>query len=134
MGLVKPTLYEGIVNTLFRLESDRPRYYYNVILLGTRLFNLMDAKEYIQQLNDMIRSEIELPLQTELLPLLDLLDDYRFREKKSAYIKVGDSIDYKEITSYEIKSRLERIKEFVYDKVTELSQEIRFTQSYDIMN
>ena len=110
------------------LEPDRPMYYSHVVTLGKRLFISMGYDELVAELDEMIHNLIELPLSSPFASVIHAYYDWRFINSRRAYTKVGDVIDYRIVTRYEINMALEQIKEWIYDRATQLSQYIRFTK------
>lgn len=128
MSFVRPSFVENLYNTLFQLEPDRPYYYLFVVRTAKSIFMVLGFEELLEQLDKKIRDEIEIPLQSQFVPVIHAYYNPRFMLSKRAYTKVGDSIDYKEVTRYEIMMRLENVKDWVYDNVVQLSPYIRFTR------
>lgn len=81
----------------------------------------------------MIKKNIETPLMSNYTNIVHAYDNPRFAYSKRAYTKIGDSLDYKEVTRYEIENRLEIVKNWIYDEVTQLSPYIRFTKQSQMM-
>lgn len=134
MSIIRPSFVENLFNSFFSLEADRPMYYRLVYRLGKSIFQAMGKNELIQQLDMKINTVVEKPLHTDLPSVLNAYYNPRFMFSRSAYAKIGDSINYKEVTRYEIEQRLEYIKDWVYDEVTELSQHVRFTNQQPIVH
>ena len=80
-----------------------------------------------------IKKHIETPLMTNYTNIVNAYDNPRFMFSKRAYTKIGDSLDYKEVTRYEIENRLELVKNWIYDEVTQVSPYIRFTRQSQMM-
>lgn len=70
---------------------------------------------------------------TSYTAIVNAYDNPRFMFKRRAYTKIGDSIDYKEVTRYEIENRLEVVKDWIYDEITQVSPYIRFTRQSQMM-
>lgn len=134
MSIIRPSFVENLFNSFFSLEADRPMYYRLVFRLGKSIFQSMGKSELINELDNRINIVIEKPLHTDLPSVLNAYYNPRFMFSRSAYAKIGDSINYKEVTRYEIEQRLEYIKDWVYDEVTELSQHVRFTNQQPIVH
>jgi len=128
MSLVRPSFVENLYNTLFQLEPDRPMYYLFVVRLARSIFLSLGFEELVEELNDRIRTTIEEPLQSNFVSIIHAFYNPKFMFSKKAYTKVGDSIDYKEVTRYEIMMRLEKVKDWIYDQIIQLSPYIRFTR------
>jgi len=129
MSLVKPSFVENLYNTLFQLEPDRPYYYLFVVRTARSIFMVLGFEDLLEELNKMIKEEIEIPLQSQFVSVIHAFYNPRFMMSKRAYTKVGDSIDYREVTRYEIMMRLEKVKDWIYDNVVRLSPYIRFTRT-----
>jgi len=129
MSLIRPSLQENIITTLFMLEPDRPMYYMHVVTLGKRLFMSLGQENLVAQLDELILEKVERPLMSPFVSVIHAFYDFKFINSKRAYCKIGDSIDYRTVTRYEIMMSLEAVKEWIYDKATELSPYIRFTKS-----
>lgn len=128
VSFVRPTFVENLYNTLFQLEPDRPYYYLFVVRIGKNIFMALGFDELNEKLDKLIKEQVELPLQSQFVSVIHAFYNPRFMMSKRAYTKVGDSIDYREVTRYEIMMRLEIVKDFIYDEVVKLSPYIRFTK------
>lgn len=133
MSLIKPSFVESLFYTFFNLDPDRPKYYNLVFRLGRNIFLQLGFEDKAEQLQKMIHEKLEKPLQSQLFAILEAYYNPRFYFSKLAYCKVGEGIDTKEITRYEITVVLEEIKDWVYDEITELAQYVRFSQPAQIM-
>lgn len=134
MSIIRPSFVENLFNSFFGLEADRPMYYRLVVRLGKSIFQAMGKDELIEELEKKIYIVIEKPLHSDFSSVIHAFYNHRFMFSKRAYAKIGDSIDYREVTRYEIEQRLEHIKDWVYDEVTELSQYVRFTNQQPIVH
>lgn len=128
MSLIRPSPVENHYITLFQLESDRPQYYLAVVRLAKSIFLSLGYEDKIDEMFKVIKRYIETPLKSDFVSIVNAFDNPRFMFSKRAYTKVGDSIDYKEVTRYEIRQRLEIVKDWIFDEVTRVSHEIRFTR------
>lgn len=133
MSLIRPTPVENLYTTLFQLESDRPKYYISVVRLARSIFLSLGFNDKVDELNIVIQQQIEIPLKAEYVSIVNAFDNPRFFYSRRAYTKIGDSLDYKEVTRYEIEKRLEVVKDWIFDEITQLSQYIRFTKQSQMM-
>jgi hypothetical protein len=133
MTLVRPSPVENLYTTLFQLEADRPRYYIYVVRLARSLFISLGFENKVNEMNKVINKYLEKPLMSDFISIVHAYDNPRFMYSKRAYTKVGDSLDYKEITRYELENRLEIVKNWIFDEVTKLSPYIRFTRQTQMM-
>lgn len=142
MTLIRPSPIENLYTTLFQLEPDRPYYYMFVVRLSKSILislaninedNQKYFTEIIDEMDEMIRKEIEVPLMSSFISVCYAYEISKLRHSKKAYVKVGDSIDYIEITHWEIQMALERVKDWILDKVSQLSPYIRFTRPQQML-
>ena len=133
MSLIKPSIAENLHNTLFSLESDRPKYYTNIVRVAKSLFLSLNQEQKVQEMDLMIKRVIENPIDSDFVSVVNAYDNPRFMHSRKAFTRVGDSIDYKEITRYEIEQRLEKVKNWVFDEVTILAKEIRITSQSQML-
>jgi len=133
MSFIRPSFVENLYNTMFQLEPDRPYYYLFVVRIARSIFMSLGFEELVEELQNRIRDEIEIPLHSQFVPIIHAYYSPRFMFSKRAYTKVGDSIDYREVTRYEIMMRLESVKDWIYDQVVQLSPYIRFTKSSQVL-
>jgi len=133
MSLIRPSFVENLYNTFFALEPDRPMYYMYVIRLGRSIFLSLNFQDKVIELDNMIKYKIEIPLKSDFGSIIQAYYNPRFMFSRKAFTKVGDTIDYKYVTRYEIGRMLEELKDWVYDEVTELSALIRFTRQSSVM-
>lgn len=133
MSLIRPSPVESLYTTLFNLEPDRPRYYINIVRIARSIFISLGFENKIYEMDIMIKKNIETPLMSNYTNIVHAYDNPRFAYSKRAYTKIGDSLDYKEVTRYEIENRLEIVKNWIYDEVTQLSPYIRFTKQSQMM-
>jgi hypothetical protein len=133
MSLIKPSFVENLYTTFFALEPDRPMYYMYVVRVGRSIFLSLGFHDKAQELDGMIREKIEIPLKSDFGSIIQAYYNPRFMFSKKAFTKIGDSVDYKYVTRYEIGQMLEELKDWVYDEITEMSSLIRFTRSSQVM-
>lgn len=133
MSLIRPSPVENLYVTLFQLESDRPRYYINIVRLARSIFISLGFEDKVEEMFVVIKKYVETPLKSDFVSVVNSYDNPRFMFSKRAYTRIGDSIDYKEVTRYEIGERLETVKDWIYDEVTKLSSQIRFTRQAQMM-
>ena len=128
MGLIRPSPIENLYHTLFQLESDRQEYYINLVRIARSIFLSLGFNKKAGEMQNIIKNYIEIPLNAEFVSVVNAYDNPKFMYSKKAFTRIGDSIDYKEVTRYEIKKRLEFIKNRIFDEVTKVSPYIRFTR------
>lgn len=133
MSLIRPSPVESLYVTLFNLEPDRPRYYINVVRLARSIFISLGFDDKVVEMEHIIKIQIEKPLMADFVALVHAYDNPRFAFKRRAYTKVGDSLDYKEVTRMEIENRLEFVKDWIYDEITKVAPYIRFTRQTSMM-
>jgi hypothetical protein len=131
MSLIKPSFVESLFHTFFNLDPDRPQYFNLVFRLGRSMFLQLGFENKAEELQKMIEEKIEKPLSAPLFAVLQAYYNPRFMFSRIAYCKVGQGIDAKEVTRYEMTVALEEIKDWVYDEVTNLTPYVRFTRSRD---
>ena len=128
--LVRPTFQENLYKTLFQLSVNTEFYYLTVFRNGKSIFKSLGFEEEVKKIDDMIKSIIEEPFNR---PLTAVLEAYELmKNRNSNYFIIGDVIDYKEVTTWEITQRLDYIKDYIFDRLTELSPLIRFTSNADL--
>lgn len=133
MSMIRPTFQENVYQTLFQLEPDRPFYYQYVFRLGRSLFISTGQQDLVEQLDMMISEIIEKPLNAPLIAVIQAFYNPRFMMSKNAFTKIGDSINQKVVTRWEIQVRLEHIKDWVYNEATKISPMIRFTRGNQML-
>jgi len=133
MSMIRPSFQENLHTTLFNLEADRPMYYLYVVRIGRSLFLSLDYQEEVNKIDNMIFNTLEKPLKAPFIAIIEAFYNPRFMYSKHAYTRIGDSIDYVQITRWDIRMRLEKIKDYIYDRATMISNEIRFTHSSTAM-
>jgi hypothetical protein len=133
MTLIRPSPVENLYITLFQLEADRPKYYIYIVRLARSIFISLGFNDKVTEMKTMIRKYLEKPLKSEFVSIVHAYDNPKFAYSKRAYTKIGDSLDYKEMTRYELENRLEIVKNWIFDEVTKLSSYIRFTRSQQMM-
>lgn len=131
--MIRPSFTENLHNTLFRLEADRPMYYLLVIRVGRSLFLSMGFNDEVDKIDKMIFDTIEEPFKAPFQAIVEAFYNPRFMYTKQAYTRIGNSIDYVEVTRWQMRMRFEKIKDHIYDKATQYSSLIRFTHSSEAM-
>lgn len=131
MSLIKPSFVESLFHTFFNLDPDRPQYFNLVFRLGRSIFLQLGFQDKAEELVQMITNNLEKPLNAPLFAILQAYYNPRFMFSKLAYCYVGEGIDAKEVTRYEMTVALEGIKDWVYDEVTNLTPYVRFTRAGD---
>lgn len=133
MSLIRPSFVENLYHTFFQLEADRPMYYLLVVRLARSIFMSLGYDDLVIEMDALIKEIIEIPLHADFVSIIHAFYNPRFMFSKQAYTKIGDSIDYQEVTRYEIMMRLEYVKDWIYDKIVELSPYIRFTRTQQML-
>jgi len=134
MSLIKPTLVEGLCHTFFNLEPDRPEYYGLVFRLARSIFLRLGFNDKVQEMEQLIKYQLEIPMNAPLFAILQAYYNPRFMFSKVAYCKIGRGVDAKVVTRYDMTVKLEHIKDWTYDEVTNIAQFIRFTRHSDMTN
>lgn len=104
-------------------------YYLLVVRVGRSLFLSMGFQEEVDKIDRMIFETLEKPLKAPFIAIIESFYSPRFMNTKHAYTRIGNSIDYVQVTRWDIRMRLEKIKDYIYDKATMSSNLIRFTHS-----
>jgi len=133
LSLIRPSPVESLYSTLFQLEADRPKYYINIVRIARSIFLSLGFKNKVVEMDNIIKIFVEKPLMSNYISIVNAYDNPRFYYSRRAYTFVGDSIDGKEITRYDIEHRLEQVKDWIFDEVTEISPYIRFTRQTQMM-
>jgi len=131
--MIRPSFPENLHNTLFNLEADRPMYYLFVVRVGRSLFLSLGFTEEVDQIDKMVFELIEKPYKAPFRSIIDAFYNPKFMYSKYAYTRIGDSVDYIEVTRYDMMLRFEKIKDYIYDKATQYANFIRFTHSSTAM-
>ena len=130
MTLIRPSFVEQLFHTMFQLEPDRPYYYLFVTRLARNIFLNLGFENEVFWMDALIRDVIENPLRGDFVSIMHAYYNPRFMMYKKAYTRVGDIIEGREITRYEMMMRLEYMKDRIYDRIVQLSPYIRFTKQY----
>jgi len=134
MSFIKPSFVESLFHTFFNLDPDRPQYFNLVFRLGRSIFLQLGFEDKAIELERQISEKLEKPLKAPLFAILQAYYNPRFIYSRVAYCKVGQGIDTKEITRYEMTVALESIKDWVYDEITNLTPYVRFTRNSEILS
>jgi hypothetical protein len=126
MEIVKTTFVEMLFSTLYNMDSNRPQYFVNVVDTAMEIFNYLEMEENILELQELIRTEIEIPLRADFTSVQDAFDNPKFAFSNKAFCKIGDPIDPIIVTKYEIKRRLMNIKRWVYSTCSEIARDVKF--------
>ena len=129
MTMIRPSFQENLHNTLFNLEADRPMYYLYVVRVGRSLFLSLGYMDEVNKIDRMIFETLEKQLKAPFIAIIEAFYNPRFMYAKQAYTRIGDSVDYVQVTRWDIRMRLEKIKDYIYDRATVVAKEIRFTHS-----
>jgi len=137
MSLIRPSFVENLYTALLSLDPSRPMYYILVVRLTRNIFMSLgfDGSIYpdkISELNNMIKEHIEIPLEAPFVNIVTAYDNPKFAFTRKAFTMVGDGVDAREVTRWEIMQRLEIIKNWCYDEIIALSPHIRFTKSLPV--
>jgi hypothetical protein len=125
-GIITTTYVENLFFSLLNLDPDRPLYYLNVYRTGRNIFIHLGLKNDMKKLEILIKNEIEKPLKADFLSVIQAYYNQRFLFSKKAFCKIGDNIDPVRVTRYDLFRRLEKIKDFIMDRCSELAQHVRF--------
>jgi hypothetical protein len=104
-------------------------YYMFVVRIGRSLFLSLGYEEEVKALDKMIYETLEKPLKAPFVAIIEAFYNPRFYFTKKAYTRIGDSVDYVEVTRWDMRLRMEKIKDYVYDRATRMSSQIRFTKN-----
>lgn len=133
MSLIKPSFVESLFHTFFDLDPDRMQYYNLVFRMSRSIFFQVGFNNKADELEKKIFEGIEKPFSCKLFSFLQAYYNPRFINSRVAFCKVGQGIDTKEITRYEMTCILEEIKNWCYDEITKLTPFIRFTRNGEAM-
>lgn len=128
MSLIKPSFIESRFHSYFLLDPDRPKYYNNVFGMARIIFMQLGFDDKATQLQKMIHDKVEVPFGAPLFAVLDGYYNFRFMYSKKAFCKIGEGIDQKEITRYEMTCVFEELKAWCDDEIIDLTPHVRFTQ------
>jgi hypothetical protein len=140
MTLIRPSFVENLYTTLFSLEPDRPMYYMFVTRLARSIFISLGFDGSNEQMEDkvtimgnLIKEIVEVPLEATFTQIIHAYYNPRFMYSKKAFTYIGEGVDQREVSRYEIMMRLEYIKDWVYDEIIALSPYIRFTKPQQML-
>lgn len=133
MTLLKPSFIETLFHSFFNLESDRLNYFNSVFRVGRSIFIQLGFIDKAEELQQMIYNKLEKPLNAKLFAILQAYYNIKFINSKLAYCKIGDGIDVQEVTRYDLTVILEEIKDWLYDEITQLTHQVRFTSNQNAM-
>lgn len=133
MSLVKPSFVESMFHNYFMLDPDRPKYYNNVFAQARKIFMQLGFDDKARLLQKKIHEHIEKPFNAPMFAVLDGYYNFRFMYSKKAFCKIGEGVDSKEITRYEMTIAFERIKEWCDDEIINITPYIRFTQRSEFL-
>lgn len=129
--LVKVTPTENIFYSLNNADPSRPMYHNLIYQYGRQIFIQLGLEDKYNELNLLVRKEIELPMKADYQTILDAYYDNKFLFSKKAFCKIGDPIEPIIVSRYEIGRRLQKITQWILDTCSELSNDVRF---YAIQN
>jgi hypothetical protein len=127
MQTLKPTMVENLFFSLFNLEPERPMYYMSIYRVAKNIFINCDMQEKLDELDALIWMEIERPYKTTYFALVQAYYNPRFLMSRKAFCKIGDAIEHKKLTRYEIMLKLEKIKDWILDECSQMARNVRFT-------
>jgi len=130
---IKPSFVESLFYTFFNLDPDRPMFYNHVFRMGRSIFLQLGKKDKILELDNMIKLEIEEVFKSNLYSVLQGYYNPRFMYSMNAYCKIGEGVDTVKVTRYDMTIKFEKIKNWIYDEINLLTQDVRFTKIADIM-
>jgi hypothetical protein len=129
--LVKTTYVELQFRTLYSLDPDRPLYYGQVIRTARDIFIYLNKNELLAELELKIK-KFERKFKTSFKNFEQAYYTQRFYFNKKAWCRIGDSVDYRKVTRYEMFYELELIKDWIYDSISVMSQRVRLSALTDI--
>lgn len=132
MSLIKPTITESLFYQFFQLQPDRPMYYNFVYQLGRNIFNNLNMKDKVIEMDRLIKMKLEIPFKAPYISICKAYYSPRIMFSRNAYTKIGSGIDAVKVTRNDMEDRMEMIKTWIYDQVIELSPHIRFTKPAEI--
>lgn len=133
MSMIRTSNHEELIRSIRNLDSLRPEYFTNLIKISKWLYSISLKGYYITELNHLITIKLEKPFMTKFKLIEKVYDEMKQVGNYSAYILVGDGIDSKEVTYFELKLIFDEIDEWVADTVAEISQDVRFTRPLEIL-
>lgn len=128
MSLIRPTFLENLCIQLYNLDPERRFYYLELVTQAEAIFRILQYHEKISEMKKLILTEIEIPLMSRFKSVIHAYYNQKFMERRMAYTKVGDYLDYKEVTRFEIMERLEIVKDWIFIEITKITPHIRFTR------
>jgi hypothetical protein len=131
MEVIKTTFIELKFRQLYGLDPDRPQYYGNVIRAAKDIMLYLEQEEMMMELELRIR-KIEKRYRTSLKNLEQGYYNQRFYFNKKAWCRVGDAVEYRKVTRYEMFLSLEEIKDWIYDNMSILAQRVRFSVMQEV--
>lgn len=84
-------------------------------------------------MGNLIKEIVEVPLEATFTQIIHAYYNPRFMYSKKAFTYIGEGVDQREVSRYEIMMRLEYIKDWVYDEIIALSPYIRFTKPQQML-
>lgn len=127
--MIRPSLQEQILNRYFSLESDRLKYYLALYEVARDFYYSMQRDDMVAELDMYVFDNIELPLNARFPVIVEMYDKSRiYNRPKKSYTKIGDSIDYIEVTMWDIITILEDFRKWVNTRVLELAPLVRQTK------
>jgi len=132
MSLIKPTITESLFYQFFKLDPTRPMYYNWVYQLSRSIFLNLELNEKVEQMDSLVWEQIELPFKANFTAICTAFYHPRFMMSKKAYTKIGSGYDSVKVTRFEMETRLENIKKWIYDEVIALAGLVRFTRPAEI--
>jgi hypothetical protein len=129
--LVKVTPVENLFFSINNADPSRPQYHNLVYQYGRQIFIMLQLEDKYNELNILVRKEIEMPMKADYQTILDAYYDNKFLFSKKAFCKIGDPIEPIYVSRYEIGRRLQKITQWILDNCSELSNNVRF---YSVQN
>lgn len=134
MTLVRPSTPEQIYHGITQLNRAYPEYYISVYGLARNFFMSLgfDGSQEgydnkVQEMDDMIIELIELPYEAQFASVVRAFDKARNIDERRAFTFIGEGVDQREVNIHEILMRLEAVRVWIMDEVTQLSMYVRMT-------
>jgi len=124
--LIKVTPVENLFFTLNNADPNRPYYHRVVYQCGRSIFIQLRLEEALDELQTLVRKEIEMPLKADFTSVLDAYYNQKFLFSSKAFCKIGDPLEPILVTRYELGRRLQNITQWILDYCSEISSDVRF--------
>jgi len=136
MSLVRPSTPEQIYKGITQLNRAYPEFYISLYGLARNFFMSLgfDGSQEgfdnkVKEMDDMIIELIEIPYDAQFPSVVRAFDRARNIDERRAFTFIGEGVDQREVNVHEILTRLEAVRNWIMDEVTQLSMYIRMTSS-----